>query len=349
MAISEDRAHAAAAGQSAPALRLHQDAGSDLAGRLRPPPPRARGGATVWALCAIAWILIAGQAVIRWVADSEQFAPAPIQGPDEMADWRMVALRIFEGTSTLVLLWFLWFCVYKPYRERGCLSLDGKFVLGGLCALGADAFLNINTYLFAWNGNNIDMGVWSASMPFHNEEASSRYAESLLWGPPMYVYFCAGVAIVACRYAVPLRAKYPNMSNATLFSIVFAAEFAFDFVVEVLAIRLTHGYAYAQTYGPLTIWDGQVHQFPLYESFLVASLGCLFTWMRMRAMQDPRGLSPVEQGFERWPVRLQPAVRTLAVIGFCCVSIVFIYHLTFNWLGLVGTSMADLPSYLLAG
>lgn len=165
----------------------------------------------------------------------------------------------------------------------------------------------------------------------------------------MYVYFCAGVAIVACRYAVPLRARYPQMSNVTLYSIIFAGEFAFDFVVENVAIRLTHGYAYAQTYEPLTLWAGEVHQFPLYESFLVATLGVLFTWMRMQAMADPRGLSPVERGFERWRPGLQPAVRTLAVIGFCCVVIIGIYHLTFNWLGLVGTSVADLPSYMLPG
>jgi hypothetical protein len=330
-------------------LSLRQDAGSDLAGRLSPLDPAKRGGATVWALAGLVWCVIAGQAVVRWVLSDEQFSPAPINGPDQMADWRMVALRVFEGLSALVLLWFLWFCVIKPARATGRLSLDGKFVIGGLCALGADAFLNIHSYLFAWNGNNVDMGVWSSFMPFHNHETSSRYAESILWGPPMYVYFCAGVAIVACRYAVPLRRRYPNMSNTTLFTGVWLAEFAFDFVVENTAIRLTHGYAYAQTYGPLTIWDGSVHQFPLYESILVATLGCLFTWMRMRAMEDPQGLSPVERGFERWRPGLQPAVRTFAVIGFCCVSIVLIYHLTFNWLGLVGTSYADLPSYLQAG
>ncbi len=332
-----------------PGLRLHQDAGSDLAGRLTPVEPAMRGGATVWAMAGLVWVIVAAQAAIRWVLSDEEFAPAPIIGPDEMSDSRMIALRVFEVVSALVLVWFLWFCVIKPWRATRRLSLDGKFVIGGLCAFWADGFLNIHTYLFAWNGNNVDLGVWSSFMPFHNEEASSRYAESLLWGPPMYVYFCAGVAIVACRYAVPLRARYPQMSNATLFTLVWFGEFAFDFVVENIAIRATHGYGYAQTYGPLTLWKGEVHQFPLYESVLVATLGALFTWMRMKAMEDPQGLSPVERGFERWCPGMQPWVRTFAVIGFCCVSIVLIYHLTFNWLGLVGTSYADLPSYMLAG
>jgi hypothetical protein len=322
------------------------------AGRREAPPPvrdpSLRGGATVWAAIALGWIVVAGQAVVRWVT-SAQFSPAPTVGQDDLGTARLVALRVFEVISIGVLAWFAAYCVLKPWRDTGRIGLDGKFVLGGLVAFWADAFLNIHTYLFAWNSHNVNMGVWSKFMPFHAAGESTRYAESLMWGPPMYVYFCAGVAIVACRYAEPLKARRPQMSNVTLFTLIWCAEFAFDFVVENAAIRATHGYAYAQTYGPLTLWKGSVHQFPLYESILVASLGCLFTWMRMQALADPDGLSPVERGFQRWRPGLQPTVRTMAVVGFCVVSIVLIYHLTFNWLGLVGTSHAHLPSYLMAG
>jgi hypothetical protein len=113
----------------------------------------------------------------------------------------------------------------------------------------------------------------------------------------------------------------------SLLAIVFVGEFAFDFVVENLAIRLTHGYAYAQTYGPLTLWAGSQFQFPLYESFLVAALGLLYTWMRLQAVSSDDGLSPVERGFDRWSPALQSTVRTLAAIGFCCAATILIYHL----------------------
>jgi len=334
-------------------MAVLQDSGSatDAVTASAPARPFAdlRGGATVWALIAVGWLVVAGRAIARWVSSGDQFSPAPVVGPDQFSTGHLVALRVFEVLSVGVLAWFLIFCLVRPVIRTGRLSLDGKFVLGGLVAFWADAFLNIHSYLFAWNSHNVNMGVWSAGMPFHNHEASSRYAESLLWGPPMYVYFCAGVAIVACYVTRPLRARFPGMSNVTLFSLIWCGEFAFDFVVENAAIRATHGYAYAQTYGPLTLWKGSVHQFPLYESILVACLGCLFTWMRMQALADPEGLSPVERGYRRWRPELREAVRTLAVIGFCCVSIILIYHLTFNWLGLVGTSRAHLPSYLLAG
>lgn len=77
---------------------------------------------------------------------------------------------------------------------------------------------------------------------------------------------------------------------------------------------------------------------------------------RMRRISYPAGkqlrfrsLSPLERGFERWRPALQPSVRTLAVIGFCCAATILIYHLPFNWLGVIGSSMANLPSYLMPG
>lgn len=310
--------------------------------------PARTGGVTVWAAIAVVWLVIAVQALLRWFA-SDDFAPAPLVGTDRMPLWNLVALRVFEGISMALLVYLIWAYVVMPWRRNGTLSLDGKFVLGGCAAFVADAFLNCYTYLFAWNAHNVNMGVWTAYLPFHNPAASSRYAESLLWGPPMYVYFCAGVAIVGCPAYFALRSRWPGLSNVSLLAIIFVGEFVFDFVVENLAIRLTHGYGYAQTYGLLTLWAGSQFQFPLYESFLVAALGLLYTWMRLQAVSSPDGLSAVERGFERWRPALQPTVRTLAAIGFCCAATILIYHLPFNWLGIIGASHAHLPSYMCPG
>ncbi|TAM67463.1 spirocyclase AveC family protein [Mycobacterium sp.] len=306
------------------------------------------GGVTVWAAIAVVWLVIAVQALLRWFA-SDDFGPAPLLGADRMPLWNLVALRVFEGLSAALLVYLIWAYVVVPWRRNGTLSLDGKFVLGGMAAFVADAFLNCYTYLFAWNAHNVNMGVWTAYLPFHNPATSSRYAESLLWGPPMYVYFCAGVAVVGCPMYFALRSRFPHHSNVSLLAIIFIGEFAFDFVVENLAIRLTHGYSFAQTYGPLTLWAGSQFQFPLYESFLVATLGLLYTWMRIQAVSSADGLSPVERGFERWSPALQPTVRTLAAIGFCCAATILIYHLPFNWLGIIGASKANLPTYMWPG
>ena len=312
-----------------------------------PPPLGRQGPATFLALIGVAWFAVCVEVIARWVTSSEEFTPAPRIGPDTIESWRLISLRIFEAISLAVMVAFVWYCVIKPLRATGKLSLDGKFVIGGIVCFVADAFLNVQQYLFAWNSSNVNRGVWVRFLPFHNPDAPSRYAESLVWGPPMYIYFCAGVAIVACHEAKRVRRRWPAITKFRLFVCIFIFEFLFDFVVENVVIRTTHAYAFAKTYEPLTLWAGQVHQFPIYESILVALVGCVFTWARIEADERPAGQSPIEVGAENWRPSLQPYVRSFAVLGFCMVTLVFVYHLPFNWLGLIGTSYAHLPSYLL--
>ncbi|KAM0323292.1 hypothetical protein ACHAQA_008884 [Verticillium albo-atrum] len=301
----------------------------------------------------IMWI----QAIIRWVASPTEFQPAPILGPDKIEPWRLVSLRLFEALSVAVLLVHFWYCIlvpafpylrhFKPSDEPRRLTLDGRHVIGGLVALCADGFLNTYQYIFMWNAHSINRGVWAKFLPFHSHEASSRYGESLLWGPPMYVYFCAGFGIVGTNLASRLRKKFPQLTNAGILTLVWCIEFAMDFVIENLAIRITHGYGFGKTYRPLTLFAGKVHQFPLYESAFVANLGCIFTAMRLKSFQS--GRSPVEAGYQAWPVRLHGPIRTFAVIGFCAAAVLFLYHLPLNWLGIIGDSVADMPSYMKPG
>ncbi|KRB76550.1 hypothetical protein ASE01_14460 [Nocardioides sp. Root190] len=311
------------------------------------PPMGRQGPASFLALIGALWAALSVYVVLRWVTDGTQFGPVERIGPDEMASWRVAALRVFELVSLAVMFGFFWWSCIKPWRETGRISLDGKFVIGGLVGFTADAFLNVHNYLFAWNSHNVNLGVWVKYLPFHNPDAPSQYGESLIWGPPMYIYFCAGVAILAAHHAVKLRRRWPKLSKFQIFVAIFVFEFWFDFIIENLAIRLTHGYAYAKTYEPLTLWAGEVHQFPVYESVLVAFVGMVFTWARMEAMERPPGQSPIEIGVERWRASLQGVVGHFAVYGFCVVTLVFVYHLPFNWLGTIGDSYADLPSYLM--
>jgi hypothetical protein len=161
--------------------------------------------------------------------------------------------------------------------------------------------------------------------------------------------YSSGMTLVACYEAKKIRRRWPEISKFTLFVLMFFGELVFDFVVENVVIRTTHAYAFARTYEPLTLWPVQVHQFPIYESILVAFVGCVFTWARMEAEERPIGQSPIEFGAQRRRPSLQGWVRNFAVLGFCVVTLVLGYHLPFNWLGLIGTSVAHLPTYLLPG
>ena len=254
-----------------------------------------------------------------------------------------------------VLAVHIWFFILVPLfprlrnfrqtEEKGYFSLDGRYVVGGLIAVFVDGLLDCYQYIFMWNSHSINLGVWAKFLPFHHYNASSRYAESLLWGPPMYVYFCAGIGMIGCGIATRMRRHFPYLTNAGIYTIVWLFNFAFDFVVENLAIRITRGYGFAKTYGPLTLFPRKVYQFPIYQSVFVASLGCLFSAMRLKAYDDGNGISPIERGFWNWPRQLHGTIRTFAIIGFCAAAVIILYHLPLHWLGIIGDCHADMPSY----
>jgi hypothetical protein len=308
-----------------------------------------RGAATVWAVAGLVWVVISVVALGRWMASDTEFAAAPILGPDTYPLWREVSLRVLEALSMGVLLGFFWFCLIRPWRRTGKLSLEGKFVIGGVFGAVADAFLNSYTYLFAWNAHSVNAGVWTSFLPFHQPTSSSRYAEGVLWGVPMYIYFCTGAALIGCQIIRALRRRFPGISNVSCFTVVWLSEFLGGMLLENTIIRITQAYGYAQTNEMFTLFSGATYQYPVYESMFTATLGVVFSYVRLSALESPDGVSCIERGFERWRPALQAPVRLFAVIGFSAVALIMIYHLPFNWLGVGGHSMADLPSYMLPG
>lgn len=309
-----------------------------------------RGGYVgAWAIVGALLLTLTLSIWGRWIFSSTEFSPAPILGPDEIPTWNLVVLRIEEALSFLEMAALFTFAVVLPLRRFGRLGLDAKIALGCLIGSVTDGVLNMHEYLFAWNANSVNMGSWASFIPTAGADHQSRYAEALLWGIPMYTYFCIGVAIYGCRLILRLRVRYPGISNARALGVVFVLACIFDIVVENLVIRLGHGYAFTQTPSALTINAGSQFQFPLYEMVCVALLGVMFTGLRLSAVDSPDGLSYVERGFHRLRPGLQSPARWLAVIGWCITTLFVVYHLPFQFFGLTGDSIADLPSYMLPG
>jgi len=335
--------------------------------------PSRDGTASAFAVGGLIWTIIVVQAVVRWIL-SDDFGAPKIDKTDEIPNWNLVMLRIFEASSVGVLLAHVWFCILLPVypglrqfrltAERGQFSLDGRHVLGGLLAVFADGFLNGQGYIFHFNQYSVNIGVWSHFMPFHNPQTSSKYAESILWGMyvlhpftvsscnmliddrPMYIYFCAGFGIIGCGFATKIRNRFPQLTNAGVFTLVWIIEYVIDFSIENIVIRLTRAYGFGVTYAPLTLWAGTWYQFPIYESAFVATLGCCFTAMRLKAYDA--GMSPIERGYHHWPRAMHGTIRTFAVIGFCAACVIVFYHLPLTWFGMMGKSVADMPSYMAA-
>lgn len=307
------------------------------------------GYVSVWAGLGVLLTALALSIWTRWILSPTEFSPAPVLGPDEIPTWNLVVLRIEEVLSFLEMAALFAFAVWVPLRRFGRVGLDAKIALGCLIGSVSDGILNMHDYLFAWNAHSVDMGSWASFIPTASPDHQSRYAEALIWGIPMYTYFCIGVAIYGTKLIVRMRARNPGISNARCYLVVFALACVFDLVVENLVIRLGHGYAFVRTPEILTLNAGSQFQFPLYEVVSVALLGVFFTGLRLSAIDSPDGLSYVERGFWRLPHLLQQPARWFAVIGWCVVVLVVVYHLPFQFFGLTGDSVADLPSYMLPG
>jgi len=306
-----------------------------------------RGGAGVWALVGVVLAGLALTTWARWILSADEFGTVAVLGPDTMPTWRLVLLRISEALSLAEMGLLIYLVAVRPLRRGAGLGLDAKITVGCLLGSFADGFLNSQEYLFAWNQRSINVGSWSSFMPFASPTHDSRYAEGIVWGTPMYAYFCIGVALIAVPAVQRMRRRWPGIRNGTALSVVFLAACVFDFVVENIFIRLDHGYAYAKAPSSVTLFSGSQYQFPLYETALVAALGVFFTAMRLSGADSPDGRSWPERGLDRLPSRLQSPISWLAVIGASMTAFILIYHLPFNWFGLIGNSTADLPSYLL--
>ncbi|MCK9248166.1 MAG: spirocyclase AveC family protein [Solirubrobacteraceae bacterium] len=314
-----------------------------------PPAPDRTGVVSIWVIIGLAVLLLVTQGWGRWILSSEEFSPVTIMGPDEYPTWREVILRVTEALSIVEMSLLIYFTFIKSWRATGRFGLDAKITTGLLLGSFTDGILNTQEYLFAWNQHSINMGSWARFVPLNDPEHASRYAEALIWGIPQYTYYCITVAMVACAVIQRRRAINPALSNAKCYMTVFAGAFVFDFILENFLIRVEHSYAYAQTPASLTLWAGTHYQFPIYESVLVASLGVAFTALRLSAIDHPKGLSFPERGLHRLPARLQGPASWLSVIGFCFVCLLFIYHVPFQILGLIGDSntLDVLPSYML--
>jgi len=324
--------------------------GAETPRDVRPDDALDRGGYVgAWAVLGALLLTLALSIWGRWIFSATEFSPAPILGPDDVPTWNLVVLRIEEALSFLEMAALFTFAVVLPLRRFGRLGLDAKIALGCLVGSVTDGVLNMHSYLFAWNAHSVNMGSWASFVPTASPDHQSRYAEALIWGIPMYTYFCIGVAIYGCKLILRWREKNPALTNARAFGRIFALACVFDVVVENLVIRLGHGYAFARTPSSLTINAGSQFQFPIYEMVSVALLGVLFTGLRLSAVDSPDRLSYVERGCHRLRPGLQEPARWLAIIGWCVTTLFVVYHLPFQFFGLTGNSFADLPSYMLPG
>jgi Spirocyclase AveC-like len=303
------------------------------------------GLATAWALLGSAWIAFVIYGTIRWFASGEA-GPAPILGPDVYPTWQLVGLRGLEIVSMVFVVYMVAVYGVRPWRQRQGLTLEAMMLIGGLVGFFIDPLINFFRYAFAWNAHAINIGTWLSVFPGH--VPSGPYAEGILWAFPQYIMMSAGAALSGYWMLTRLCARFPDLGLVRGLAVVFVAFFLGDMLIEGTFIFFGV-YAYPRAYSGITLFAGTLHQFPLNESFFVAAQAVALTLFMRSARESDDGLSFVERGSERLPLRYRTTTRCLAVVGFTFVVYAFGYFFPWSWMSITPDSVVNVPSYMQPG
>jgi hypothetical protein len=249
-----------------------------------------------------------------------------------------------------VFLGLGWYALGNPLRRRRGLTLDGKLFLGAFFASSLDAYYASLNPTWAMNAHAVSLGTWAKYLPAFANPGQEHNAWGLLWCMPAYIYLGLGLALVGCTILDRLRRRFPMLPTVAAFSVVFAAFYVFDLVLENFWIH-HEVYTYVSVPGRLTLNAGSLHQFPLYEPILIALYGISFTWLR--DSRDGQGRCAVDRDVDEMRIgrRFKGTLSVLAISGYIAATTMVAYQIPWSWMSMQGerTSFPVLPSYLQPG
>jgi Spirocyclase AveC-like len=297
-------------------------------------------GAVSLTFGAITWL--------RWLSSGKIKATDP--GPDHYSTTNLVVMRIIEAGFLVIAVYFIVRWVIRPLIREHTIHLDGMIILAGFTTWVWDPLsVNIFQTTLTYNAHAINLGSWVNYLPFWSTPNSGNFPEPLAIAGLGYIWWLWGSILIGCEILRRFKARYPKMSDLTMFTILGLLFLPIDFFFEMLILVKTQLWAYPSTIGRFTFFAGKTYQFPAYQMVLSA----FFTMgiVMVRWYKDDRGRSVVERGVDelRIPQRAKKGVSFLAITGFLHFVFFITYVVGFNWMGLFADSSPAMPSYLQSG
>jgi hypothetical protein len=307
------------------------------AGRARPP-----GTVVLWACGGAILVTLAVTCWARWLASPQARPVDP--GPDPYAfGW---VIRLTEGISLSVFVLLLWHTLLRPAFRSRTVTLDGKLFLGGFFASVLDVLCQMFNPTWAINAHSLNLGTWAAVFPGFAAPQGERWAWSLGWCMPAYIWLGVGAAIVGCGYLDVLRRRLPRVSAVALYAIVLVT-FMVVFGCLATAWNRTGVYTYISSPNVLTLWAHTTHRLPVTELLFISAYCLMFTWLR--DSRDADGRCAVDRDVDalRLGAKSKSLLSTLAVIGWAGFTTLAAYQIPNDWISMTGErdSIPVLPSY----
>lgn len=297
-----------------------------------------------WAAVGAFFVLLQIYIFARWLG-SDGFAPTP-PGSTPLPDFQRNIMWLFQATFPFFILagwgWIAW-----QARREGRLPAFGLVMLGWASVYWQDPLINYVRPSFSYSSHWINFGSWCEFVPGWLSPNGSKMPEPLLFGAGAYAVWVPIGALMCLGWMRVARRVMPSINTLGLLVVALFSMFVTDLIAEGTMV-LTGVYAYLGVIHSLSLFDGQLHQFPLYESLLgggaAAATGSLLYF------RDDKGNMLVERGVENLQrKRGTELLRVLAVSGFVNVA-VMTYTVLFIVLNLhMDAFPNDTPSWLLNG
>ena len=312
-------------------------------------PSGAGAPIKLFAALGVVWVVLIGYVMLRWLT-SDYIGPTP-PGPDLPPVSTIVFIRFMEVGITFSTLWLIWECIVKPLRNEGEIGSDGLFVITWFSLWFHDTLLDWTVHVFSYNAHAINFGNWTQEIPGWLSPRSNRVPEPVFALGLSYIAQCTMGAWGAMYLMQYVKEKRPRTSNLQLVAIGLGFGMLCDWSSEHVMISFQL-MAYLSTVPALTLFAGELYQFPLYEAFFFGGV-VGFTGVVMY-FKDDRGQMWMERGIDKLRVArtrgMRTLVRWLAMMGLFHSVMFFFYSVPMQLFSINGGPFPKhVPSYLMNG
>lgn len=288
-----------------------------------------RRGLLLPALAVVGGLFVAFQlwGYVAWAIDG---GSAPFETDAAIPDFAQTAITLGRVvTPAVAALWL-------AYVVRGALAaraLTWPMLITAAWALTywQESLANVTGARFAYNAALFDRGDWTDHLPFVDMTGPGLpqplQMETFVFVGMFPVFSWGAAALMRTLYRT--TAWSPWLVGAVVYLVVLVVEFA----AEMRSLS-QHVHAYPEVFGALSIRDGQVDQFPLYENWLLGLMWFL-PGLLVFVLRDLRG--------QDRPT-LHPAVAVLAAAGALNLAFLLYNLVAFVWLP--ADTSAPMPPWL---
>ncbi|BBZ15486.1 spirocyclase AveC family protein [Mycobacterium branderi] len=248
---------------------------------------------------------------VSWIVSGDAYRQPtgadPVPSAVKAAAWIMQAVCLLAAVCLVIYLW-------RRSRREGKLAWDTLVAIAFAGAYWMDPVLNFARPTFFYNSYLINFGSWTSHIPGWLSPNAGNLPEPILMIGPLYAWLFVLFGILFCAMARRLHRIRPNIGKVGIFLTGVVVFGIFDLVMEGIFVQ-TRLFAYPGVIGTLSMFPGQVYQFPIYEAF-IGGINASVVGM-IRLTRDDHGHSVIERGAEGLQVgaRVKTTLRILAFIG----------------------------------